>query len=344
MDFSHVTQVLENSISSHHIPGAVAWIGRYDRVLFQFQGGYAAVHGSRGPMHSDTLFDLASLTKVVATLPAILLLVQQGALALETPVSHYFPEFREGMKAQICLSHLLTHSAGLMSHRPFYRWEHDAGRIIGRIVQEPLWYEPGSQVLYSDLGFILLGQIITLISGQSLGEFCESALFKPLGMNHTQFVPREPESMFAATEVVDGRALIGVVHDENARAMGGMAGHAGLFAPAPDLGRYLGMWVGQEGPLAAVTKDTALQLHTRGLNGKRGWGWVLRGDPYDTAGDLWPRSTASHTGFTGTSVVFDRPSGCWAILLTNRVHFGRQTNIGEVRRRFHNAAAGALFR
>jgi CubicO group peptidase (beta-lactamase class C family) len=209
---------------------------------------------------------------------------------------------------------------------------------------EPLAAVPGSQVVYSDLGFMLLGSLVEKIRGESLADFARREIFKPLNMNRTTFLPSEEDDC-AATEMVGGLVKSGAVHDENAGGLGGVAGHAGLFAPVRDLARYMAMWTGPDkSPLGRLTREQSLVERTAGLGGHRSWGWVLRGDGFDVAGDLWPSTTAGHTGFTGTSLVFDRPSGYWAILLTNRVHFGRQTDIGELRRRFHNAVAHALFR
>ncbi len=341
--FRDVRQVIHNAIQEGLIPGAVAQIGRMDEVLWQDHEGEAQVLAQHRSMEADTIFDLASLTKVVATLPAVLLLMQEGNIALSSPLSHYFPAFQSGMKSQVRIFHLLTHTAGLISHQPFYRLTKDSQEIIKMAADEPLVFEPGEKVSYSDLGFILLGALVSKITGEDLATFCTSRIFEPMGMTKTRFIPSDPSGNFAATEFNDNRVLSGVVHDENARAMGGIAGHAGLFAPAEDLVPYLAMWTGEKGVLGEIVKETAIKCQTPGRNGNRGWGFVLRGDSYDIAGDLWPSTTASHTGFTGTSLVFDRPSGYWAVLLTNRVHFGRQVDIQDFRRRFHNAAAVALF-
>ncbi len=335
-------QVIHDGIQEGLIPGAVARIGRVDEVLWHHHEGDAQVLGERRAMTDDTVFDLASLTKVVATLPALLLLVQSGQIALDAPVSRYFSAFGDGLKAQVRLFHLLTHTAGLVSHRPLYRWAQENGEIVKLAAESPLVLEPGTKVVYSDLGFILLGALVAKVSGETLNTFCASRIFEPLGMSRTGFVPSGVGD-FAATEMVDNRVLSGVVHDENARAMGGTAGHAGLFAPAGDLVRYLALWTGRGGVLREIVKEAAIKSYTPGLGGNRGWGFVLRGDAYDIAGDLWPATAASHTGFTGTSLVFDRKSGYWAVLLTNRVHFGRQVEINDFRRRFHNAVAACLF-
>jgi CubicO group peptidase (beta-lactamase class C family) len=186
--------------------------------------------------------------------------------------------------------------------------------------------------------------LIERITQMPLGQYGEQAVFGPLGLHQATFCPPPSiQGLCAATELIDGQALVGVVHDENARALGGMAGHAGLFATLDAVSRYAALWSSSAASgLPHAAKEAALRSETGSLDGNRGLGWVLHGDAYDVAGDLWPLSGAGHTGFTGTSIQFDRVTGIWAVLLTNRVHFGRAVNIGGLRRRFHNAVAAAL--
>ncbi len=343
-EFNAACNVIDAAVASGLIPGAAAMAGRQDDVLFRHVRGQAQVLGTPRPLHKDTLFDVASLTKVVATLPSVLLLMQRGELSLESFLSRYFDEFSQGPKSSVRVSQLLTHTAGLVSHQPFYERAQTPGELMAMVRAEPLARDSGTQVEYSDLGYMLLGSLVEKITGENLAEFACREIFKPLNMTRTGFLPAEDEDC-AATEMVGHDVKCGVVHDENAACAGGIAGHAGLFAPVRDLARYLAFWTNADkGPLGRLTREQALINRTAHLGGHRGWGWVLRGDGYDVAGDLWPASTASHTGFTGTSLVFDRPSGYWAVLLTNRVHFGRQTDISDLRRRFHNAVAHALFR
>ncbi|PSR37891.1 MAG: serine hydrolase [Sulfobacillus thermosulfidooxidans] len=345
-DFSAAERVVRQAVETGMIPGAVASAGRGAKVLWREAMGSAQVYGESRPMHKDTVFDLASLTKVVATLPAVLVLVQSGDLSLEAPLSRYFEAFREGDKAQVRIGQLLTHTAGLVPHQPFYA--HAKGRqdMIDRVLKEPLAYPPGQQVVYSDLGFIILGALVEKITGTFLATFVEEQVFKPLGMHSTRYCP-DSDADIAATEVINGQPKVGIVHDENAEAMDKVAGHAGVFAPAKDLAKYLSLWTAdpdEKTPvLGRAVRQRAVLLHTEMAHGRRGWGWVLPGDPQSVTGDLWPQSTAGHTGFTGTSCIFDPISRHWAILLTNRVHFGRQTEIGDLRRRFHNAVAQTLF-
>lgn len=341
--FSAVEDLLNEAVTSGLIPGAVASVGRGGDTLYRFHSGYAAVHGGLRPMQEDTLFDVASLTKVMATLPALLILVERGRLSFEKPLSEYFPDFSQGIKQKVRVLHLVIHTSGIKAPKPFL-WEifNRSEDIISAILSQPLDIEPGTTIRYSDIGYILLGDLIEHITGKPLNEFVQDEVFGPLDMNDTSFNPQSVGNI-AATEVCQGKAKVGIVHDKTAEAMGGVAGHAGIFSTEADVSRYLMMWADETGPLGRGILDEAVQSKTRGMNGNRGWGWVLRGDTQDISGDSWPDTVASHTGFTGTSVIFDRPSRTWACLLTNRVHFGRQVNISGLRRRFHDAVGAVVF-
>jgi len=342
---ARVTEALRASLDEAVFPGCTWAVGEGERVVAQGalgvfgRGTYAA-----RPMTVETLFDLASLTKVTATLPAVLLLAERGEIHLDRPVSAYLPGFSGGAKDRVTLRHLLTHTGGLVSHRPFYAsLQGDA--VVEAAVAEPLEREPGTRVEYSDLGFILLGAVVRQVTGQPLDAFVAKEIFAPLGMDETTYrPPTSLRSRIAPTETPpdQDQPKVGVVHDENAEAMGGVSGHAGLFAPLADVVRYVTHgWLG-DGLLSPWTRAAALRLQTEGLGGRRGLGWVLRFDGYDPTGDFWPATSFSHTGFTGTSIAADPVTGVWAVLLTNRVHFGRGTDIGAARRRFHNAVAGCL--
>ena len=342
---SRITSVLNDAVTQGVFPGAAWAVGRKEALMAEGAvGRMAEPRFDDRPMTLDTVFDLASLTKVVATLPSILLLAQAGTVHLDEPVGTYVRDFAGPDKERVTLRHLLTHTGGLVSHRDFYR-TFRGPEVVRAAAAEPLGREPGTRVEYSDLGFILLGEVVRAASGQPIDQFAEEHIFHPLGMTQTRYVP-DPElrARIAPTEIPPDAddPKRGVVHDENAAAMGGVSGHAGLFAPLGDLVRYLtGIWLGPE-LLSPWTRESALRLWTDGLGGRRGLGWVLRPDGYDPTGDFWPTTTFSHTGFTGTSVAADPVSGVWAILLTNRVHFGRGTAIGTARRRFYNAVAGCL--
>lgn len=344
---SRLNAVLSDAVRQGIFPGCTWAVGEGDRVNAQGAVGQKADPAfDASPMTLDTVFDLASLTKVVATLPSILLLAQDGAVHLEEPVGSFVPDFSGPGKDRVTLRHLLTHTAGLIGHRPFYT-QHAGDDLIRAAAAEPLVHEPGTRVAYSDLGFILLGDVVRVVSGERLDRFAAQRVFGPLGMSDSRYLPDVSlRDRIAPTEVPPGqdRPKLGVVHDENAEAMGGVSGHAGLFAPLADLVRYVTAgWLGPD-LLSSWTREAALRCHTEGLGGRRGLGWVLRPDGYDPTGDFWPLTAFSHTGFTGTTIAADPISGVWGVLLTNRVHFGRGTNIGMARRRFYNALAACVSR
>ena len=338
-----VAEVLGAAVGSGAIPGAVFACGAPGLAAQVVVVGEAQARGGpRRAMHRDTPFDLASLTKVVATLPAVLRLERFGALTLDDRVTRFLPAFGGDGRDAVTVRQLLAHTAGLPAEIPFWSRYDDpdeAGRALLRV---PLDHPPGTRVVYSDVGFMLLGRMVSAITGSALDVSVGELVTGPLGMTRTGFGPaRGPGPRAAATEVQpDGTALAGVVHDENARFCGGVAGHAGLFGPADDLVRYLnGAWLGGDF-LSAASRQEACRTQTEGLGGVRGLGWVLRGDPADPLGTRWPPGSVSHTGFTGTSLACDPASGGWAVLLTNDVHFGRDRGIiGAVRESVHDRCA-----
>lgn len=311
------------------------------RILGETRTGPEAV-----PVTADTLFDLASLTKVVATTPAMLRLWDAGELDLDDPVSRYLPAYADGAKAAVTLRHLLTHSSGLPAHKPFHRLPGSPATRLAAAAEEPLEAAPGTRVVYSDIGFILLGAVVAEVTGTGLQQAARDLVFTPLGMNDTGYLP-SPDRAFAATEADPdtGEPISGRVHDENAHALGGVAGHAGLFSTVGDLVRYLGAaWLpgpGEAAPfLSARSRAAATACQTDGLDGRRGLGWTLGGDRWDHMTAAWPHTRAGHTGFTGTSLAFDPAGGLWTVLLTNAVFHGRaHAGIALLRRTAHAAVA-----
>jgi CubicO group peptidase (beta-lactamase class C family) len=358
------------------MPGAVLVAGRGgpDPLLRHVAGDAQRDAAARRPMTADTVFDLASLTKVVATLPALLHLAGRAGIGLDEPVRRYLPAFAGPGKDQVTVRQLLLHTSGLPGSRRYYQRWREAAEIRAAALAEPLVARPGTVFCYTDVGFITLGELAAAVSGRGLGELVQDVVCAPLGLTATRYLP--PASWagrIAATEPVRGRAKVGVVHDENAEALGGVAGHAGLFGTAADLARYASVWAGDgaagssgsarsgspgspglagwagwagDGPPARALRAEALRGQTRGLDGggRRGLGWGLRGDVWDNMGDGWPASGAGHTGFTGTSLSVDPRTGLWAVLLTNAVHFGRgpEQSVVGLRKQVHAAVAATL--
>jgi len=356
----HVEEQLQRAVECHDIPGGVLAVGRGDTTVARAAAGYEIdLADCQRPMTYQTVFDLASLTKVCATLPALLALLESGDVLLSDRLGAWLPEYRDGMKQKVTVKHLLTHTAGLppgdsLPSLPDVatRWE--------RVMQIPLAAPPGEKVVYSDIGFLLVGRLIEAIAQVPLDQFVRTNILTPLAMLDTVYRPTvgtaRPERSawsvpaydppgYAATEVLasTGLAAYGFVHDENAYSLGGVCGHAGLFGTVGDLSQYAAFWLGHaQGVLSRRTLETAIQCATPGLDGRRGLGWCLRGDAYDHMGDLWPQTAFGHTGFTGTSITMDPDTGVWVVLLTNRVHYGRQGDPLRTRRIIHNAVMTAL--
>ncbi|NLA59512.1 MAG: N-acetylmuramic acid 6-phosphate etherase [Firmicutes bacterium] len=334
------------------IPGAVATIVHRGVMLYPRAFGWAVRTPERIPATPNTMFDLASLTKVTATLPAILKLLERGVFRLDDPLSLFIPEFGQGGKEAITIRQLLTHTSGLPAHVKFYEKGLQGEEVVEAICALSLAEDevPGEKVVYSDLGFIMLGEMVKRITGVGLDEFVAKEVLEPLGMKDTCFTPDlEKRYRIAATEYRPdlGRVMWGEVHDENAFSLGGVCGHAGLFGTVYDLARYALMWLGGgtldgvrvlgEATVAAAITEEATAGERRGL------GWQLRSKRYSSGGDLMSDRAFGHTGFTGTSIWCDPTTGTAAILLTNRVHAGREGNAHiRVRAQFANAVAASV--
>ncbi|GGD72124.1 serine hydrolase domain-containing protein [Paenibacillus nasutitermitis] len=343
--------LLDEGIAAGVIPGAVASIGRNGQFVSYTAG--EAVTGAAGPIpvRPDTLYDCASLTKIVVTLPLILMLLEEGRIRLDDPVIRFLPQFSQAGKSDVTIRHLLTHTSGLIPFTDMHSHGWDLDAIIDFVLSQPLENPPGKQVAYSDMGYIVLGHIASLLYEGPLSRIAADRLLIPLGMTDTQFCP--PAALrwrIAATEwyPYEKGPRWGDVHDENAYAMGGVSGHAGLFATASDLSRYATMWLGGgviEGRriLSPAAIGLAVRNHTvAACGGSRGLGWALKGDNFDASGDLLSAASYGHTGFTGTSIYVDPDNRITIVLLTNRVHFGRDRDIYRIRDVFHNAVAASI--
>ncbi len=335
--------VLRCSVDSGDLPGAVLLVGHGadHAVPVALGAAQLAPPEEAREMRPETLFDLASLTKVVSTLPCVLLLADRGEVDLDAPVRRYLPELSGGRRDEVTVRHLLTHTSGLPAQCRYHD-EPDPSRIRAGLLATPLETAPGAAVRYSDVGFLLLGFVVEAVGSTGLDATAHDLVFGPVGMRRTTFRPQGADAAACAAteEGPDGRPIVGRVHDENAAAMGGVAGHAGLFSDAADLGRYAAAWVDQDGPLGLSPgcRADALRCQTAAADGHRGLGWVCRGDGFDHMGRYWSAHAVGHTGFTGTSIALDPVGGRWAVLLTNAVHLGRgRSPIVALRRQVHDA-------
>lgn len=323
---AEVDCLLNAQLAEAAFPGAVAAVGREGRLAYLRAFGRLSYDADAPAVETDTIYDLASLTKVIVTTTMAMMLVDQGSLDLETPVAGFLPGFQGGGREQVTVWHLLTHSSGLPAWAPLFKEMTGRQAFLGRIEATGLAYEPGRQSEYSDLGFMLLGELLEQVAGEGLDVFARRAILGPLEMKDTLYRPgAELVSRIAPTERDPwrGRLLTGEVHDENAFALGGVAPHAGLFGTAPDLACFAQMILdgGFHEGKRLVARETVERFTRRaGVPGSsRALGWDMPA-PGSSAGRLLSPESFGHTGFTGTSLWIDAPRRLFLILLTNRVH------------------------
>jgi CubicO group peptidase (beta-lactamase class C family) len=335
--FAGLTALLESGVEEHAFPGAVVTVGRDTQVVFTAAVGRYGDDDPR-PVTDSTVYDLASLTKVLGLTTAVMLLVSEGQIDLDAQVSSYLPEFSGNGKQGVLVRHLLTHTAGLPSWRPLHLETETRDEAIDTVFATPLQSTPGEQYAYSDLGAITLTLIVEQVSGTELDVLLENRVFRPLGMDWTRYrPPLEWHERTAPTEFDPWRdeIVLGEVHDENTVRLGGVSGHAGLFSIAPDLARFatwiLDAYHGRLAPDAPlyiprgiVSEFTKRQPGPEGST--RALGWDTPSPEGSSAGTMMSRSSFGHTGFTGTSIWIDPETELFVILLTNRVHPTRENN------------------
>ncbi len=346
----YLDEVLQKAVEEGEIPGGVALVARYGKTVYRKAFGLRVVPPQSEKMTVDTIFDVASLTKVMATAPAIMVLVEEGKVALTDPVNNYLPRFSSGEeKDAVTVGHLLTHYSGLRPHFDLdEQWQgYETG--IRKAEQEEPVVPPGQHFIYSDINYILLAEIVQEISGQFLDVFAAERIFRPLGMRDTRFFPdRSQLPRLAPTANREGRMLRGQVHDPTAHKMGGRAGHAGLFSTVDDTATFAQMILnGGTHRLARILSPLTILAMTTpqsppGKPDWRGFGFDIR-SPFSTSrGDLFPVGSFGHTGFTGTSLWIDPFSQTVVILFTNRLHPDGQGNVVSLRKRVASVVASAL--
>jgi len=347
-----VTGYLRAEVDSGAFPGAVIAVGRHGRLALLVAVGHYGVDDPR-PVEPGTIYDLASLTKVVGLTTACMLLVDEGKLALDAPITQYVPAFRGPMKDQVTVRHLLTHSAGLVADLPLYDSTATRAAALAAVDTSTLITPPGATYRYSDLSAIVLMQAVERAAGEPLDRFLADRVFRPLGMPATRFLPPAAwRDRIAPTEhdtVFRHRSLRGEVHDESAARLGGVSGNAGLFSNALDLSRLAAMLLngGAWDSLQLIRAETVAEFITRQNippGSTRGLGWDTPSDSgYSSAGAELSRRSFGHTGFTGTSIWMDPDRDLFIILLTNRVNPTRaNTAILRVRARVADLVADAL--
>lgn len=334
---------IEQAIGMGQCPGGVLWLESRG-VAYHKAFGARAIEPKREAMTEDTIFDAASLTKVVATTPAILLLIERGQIELDAPVSRYWPEFAANGKAAITIRHLMTHTSGL---RPGLGGKGEGREAaLEEVCAEKPTAEPGAQFRYSDINFITLGALVQMVTKRPLENFCATEIFERLGMKDTMYLP--PAALSERIAPTTRGTERGVVHDPTARRMGGVAGHAGLFTTAADLARYARMYL-REGELdgvrvfqpATVRLMTSVQSRAEVWDW-RGLGWDIDSPHAGPRGGRFSLAGFGHTGWTGTSLWIDPPSKTFIIFLANRNHPTEAGSVIALRRVLGTLAAEAL--
>lgn len=372
--FSAVEDAIDAAVGRGVFPGAVLLVREADRVFYLRAFGRRASEADAAPMTESTIFDLSSLTKALATSVAVMLLVRNGKIRLDDRVTRFFHNFGVHGKTHVTFRQLLSHSSGLAAWRPYYKEivhiEQREGRVnfVGsrgakefvyqQIQRERLDAPPGTQAIYSDLGFMLLGAVIEEVSGQTLDRYCHDKIYRPLGLRTTAFVDlmllrtrrlAPITEMIAPTERCPWRkrVLCGEVHDDNAYAMGGVAGHAGLFSSAADIDTILcrleACAAGRDDLLPAELIQTFWRIDGTVPGSTWALGWDTPSPQDSSAGTRFSPQTVGHLGFTGTSIWIDLERHRHVILLSNRVHPTRDNNaIRELRPVVHDLINQAL--
>jgi len=373
-DFGGVEDCFERAVAEGVFPGAVLLVGQQDAIVYQRAFGHRSLVPQQTPMLADTIFDLASLTKALATSVAVMLLVREKKLRLDDQVTRVIPMYGVFGKSLTTFRHLLNHSAGLPAWRPYFeeiRKSEKTGRVnfvVSRAAKNYLYEQihrerpeaaPGTRTLYSDLGFIVLGEAIEILTGNTLDRFCQEKIFKPLNLRSTGFVDltqirmrrlQPVDEMIAPTEDCPWRKkiLCGEVHDDNAYAMGGVAGHAGLFSSARDvhalIARLSQCLLGKDNFVPQILVREFLSRDDASQSGNFALGWDRPSAGKSASGTLFSPRTVGHLGFTGCSIWWDLEKNCHAVLLTNRVHPSRKNEkIKEFRPQVHDLIMKALF-
>jgi uncharacterized protein YbbC (DUF1343 family) len=364
---AQIDQVVGQAIERKETPGAVVLVGRRGRVVWRKAYGARAVEPAREPMTAETIFDCASLTKIVATATSVMVLIERGQVRLNDSLTRYLPEVKGEGREQVTVEQLLTHRSGFAPDFDLGEQWTGYNEAVKRLATERLRNQPGARFVYSDINYIALGEIVHRVSGQTLDEFARRNIYEPLGLRDTGFRPAtslrariapterrraqaaylggKPETV-AATE--QERWLRGEVHDPTAFRMGGVAGHAGLFSTADDLavfcqmilngGVYNGVRVLSPLSVAAMTRPRAVEPDGTA----RGLGWDIASGFSSNRGDIFPLGSFGHTGFTGTSLWLDPATETFVVFLSNRVHPDGKGDVTPLRGRVASIVAASI--
>lgn len=345
-----IDRVVQRGIKAGGYPGAAVVVGRKGAAVWQKGFGNLSWSSISGAVDPDrTIYDVASLSKVIGTTTAVMVLYDEKKIDLDAPVFRYLPAFSGGLKDEVTVRELLTHRSGLPAGRDLWRKARSPQEARDMVLATPLEYRPDAAYIYSDLGADVLGMIVEEVTGQRLDQFLANRVFGPLGMHDTFYRPADSlRYRIAPTELTPPRGypLRGEVHDENAYALGGIAGHAGLFSTAADLSIFAQMMLnGGSYDGVQIISDSTVALFTRRTSGHRALGWDTADGDYGSGKYLTERAYG-HTGFTGTSIWIDPDREMFVVLLTNRVHAAKAQRpakiIADIRSDLSDAAVLAV--
>ncbi len=342
-----IDAIVAEGLSEKKMPGCVVCVGRHGKIAFLKAYGQKQLQPNELPMTTDTVFDMASITKPMATATSIMLLIERGQLRLSDKVTAIIPEFAANEKETITIHDLLIHHSGLLADNSIADYDQGPDIALQKICELKLLNPIGAKFVYSDVNFILLGEIVRRVSGKSVHEFSQANVFKPLGMSATGYLPSdELRVRTAPTEQRDGHWMQGEVHDPRAFKLGGVAGHAGLFSTAEDVAIYAQMMLGrgEYGGVRVLSPQTVARM-TRGdrvSNGVRGLGWDKRTGYSTNRGDLLSDSAFGHGGFTGTVLWIDPELDLFFVFLSNRVHPNGKGLVNPLAGRIATVVASAV--
>lgn len=347
-----IDRVVEKGIADGEMAGAVVAVGYDGKLVFRRAYGDRQVEPVRETMTVDTVFDLASLTKPIATATSVMILVDEGKIDIDAPIAKSMPEFVRAGKEQFRVRDLLTHQSGMIADNPLADYAGGLQRVWENLANLAPMIAPRTKFVYSDVNFLMLGRLVETASGKPLNEFTRERIFNPLGMRETMYRPHESlRARAATTEKRDGMWIKGEVHDPRSYALGGVAGHAGLFSTADDLARYAqmilngGEYEGRRilsaGTVSAMEEANPVPLGKDRM-GSRGLGWDKDTSYSINRGDLFTPQAIGHGGFTGTGIWIDPPQKLFVIFLSTRLHPDGQGTVNPIIGRVGTIAAAAL--
>ncbi|PMQ01391.1 MAG: serine hydrolase [Dictyoglomus sp. NZ13-RE01] len=318
-----VDRLIEKYIENKTFPGGVLLVGNDKEILYKKAYGYKAIFPEKERNSEDTIYDLASLTKVVGTTPAVMKLLEEGEIRLWDSVGKFLKEFSKGEKEKVKIFHLLTHTSGLPPYSNAWKYAKNSEELKEELLKTELSYNPGENLVYSCLNFIFLRYIVEKITGISFDKFLKENIFEPLDMKDTGFLPRDKERV-APTCERDGKLLRGEPDDELAYYQGGISGNAGLFSTAEDLYKYARSLINKDYMIfSPYTIELFTKEHVSFKDEKRGLGWMIKSIS-SSCGDLFSERSFGHTGYTGTSLWIDPLKNLIIIFLSNRTHISRK--------------------